>query len=56
MPNEGSTSPKERVNIVYRPATGDVQEDVELPLKLMVLGDFTLRKDDTMLEDRSLSA
>ena len=52
MPNEGSTSPKERVNIVYRPATGDVQEDVELPLKLMVLGDFTLRKDDTMLEDR----
>ena len=55
MPNEGSTSPKERVNIVYRPATGDVQEDVELPLKLMVLGDFTLRKDDTMLEDRKPS-
>ncbi|OUO93855.1 type VI secretion system contractile sheath small subunit [Cloacibacillus sp. An23] len=52
MPNEGSASPKERVNIVYRPATGDVQEDIELPLKLMVLGDFTLRKDDTMLEDR----
>lgn len=52
MPNEGSASPKERVNIVYRPSTGDVQEDIELPLKLMVLGDFTLRKDDTMLEDR----
>lgn len=52
MPNEGSMSPKERVNIVYKPATGDVQEEVELPLKLMVVGDFTQRKDDTMLEDR----
>ncbi len=52
MPNAGSTSPKERVNIVYRPAAGDVQEEVELPLKLMVVGDFTLRKDDEMLENR----
>ncbi|WP_302807056.1 type VI secretion system contractile sheath small subunit [Cloacibacillus porcorum] len=52
MPYEGSVSPKERVNIVYRPATGDVQEEVELPLKLMVVGDFTLRKDDRMLENR----
>lgn len=52
MPNDGSVSPKERVNIVYKPATGDVQAEVELPLKLMVVGDFTQRKDDTMLEDR----
>ena len=56
MPNEGSTSPKERVNIVYRPATGDVQEDVELPLKLMVLGDFTLRKTIRCWRTASLSA
>lgn len=52
MPNDGSVSPKERVNIVYKPATGDVQAEVELPLKMMVVGDFTQRKDDTMLEDR----
>ena len=49
---DGSVAPKERVNIVYRPATGDVQEDVELPLKLMVIGDFIGRTDDRSLEDR----
>ncbi|WP_295637983.1 type VI secretion system contractile sheath small subunit [uncultured Mailhella sp.] len=53
MAKEASIAPKERVNIVYRPATGDAQEEVELPLKLMVLGDFTLRADDRILEDRT---
>jgi type VI secretion system protein ImpB len=52
MTKEGSIAPKERVNIVYRPATGDVQEEIELPLKLVVLGDFTLQGDDRMIEDR----
>jgi type VI secretion system protein ImpB len=52
MAQEGSVAPKERVNIVYRPATGDAKEEVELPLKLMVLGDFTQRADDRMVEDR----
>lgn len=52
MSKEGSVAPKERVNIVYRPATGDAREEVELPLKVMVLGDFTLREDDRPLEDR----
>ncbi|MBR3665419.1 MAG: type VI secretion system contractile sheath small subunit, partial [Lachnospiraceae bacterium] len=46
MAKEASVAPKERVNIVYRPATGDAQEEIELPLKLMVLGDFTLKQDD----------
>ena len=53
MAKEASIAPKERVNIVYRPATGDAQEEIELPLKLMVLGDFTLRADDRMVEDRT---
>ena len=52
MRKEGSVAPKERVNIVYRPATGDAREEVELPLKLMVLGDFTQREDDRSVEDR----
>lgn len=52
MPKEGSIAPKERVNIVYRPATGDAQEEVELPLKMVILGDFTQRADDRMVEDR----
>lgn len=52
MAKEGSVAPKERINIVYSPATGDAKEEVELPLKLVVLGDFTGREDDTPLEDR----
>lgn len=52
MAKEGSVAPKERVNIVYRPATGDAKEDVELPLKILVMGDFTGQPDDRRLEDR----
>jgi len=52
MAKEGSVAPRERVNIVYRPATGDAKEDVELPLKILVAGDFTGRPDDRRLEDR----
>lgn len=51
MAKEGSVAPKERVNIVYKPATGGAQQEVELPLKLMMIGDYTLREDDTPLED-----
>ena len=53
MAKEGTVAPKERVNIVYRPATGDAKEEVELPLKLLVVGDFTGRQDDRMVEDRN---
>lgn len=49
---EQSIAPKERVNITYKPATGDAKEEVELPLKLLVVGDFTLKQDDRAIEDR----
>jgi len=52
MAKEASVAPKERINIVYRPATGDVKEDVELPLKILVMGDFTGKPDDRALEKR----
>jgi len=52
MGKEASVAPRERVNIVYRPATGDAQEQVELPLKLLVMGDFTGKPDDRTMEDR----
>jgi len=52
MSKEASVAPKERVNIVYRPATGDAKEEVELPLKFLVLGDFTGAQDDRPVEDR----
>ncbi|MBB1314162.1 MULTISPECIES: type VI secretion system contractile sheath small subunit [Aliivibrio] len=53
MSRDGSVAPKERINIRYVPATGDVQEDVELPLSMMVVGDFTARADETPIEDRT---
>lgn len=52
MPQEGSVAPQERVNIVYKTATGGVESEVELPLKLLVMGDFTNRPDSRPLEDR----
>jgi len=51
--NAGSVAPKERVNITYRPATDGAQEDVELPFKILVLGDFTGRSDERSVEERS---
>ena len=51
MASDGSVAPKERVNIVYRPATGDAKSEVELPLKLLVIGDYTLRDDETPIEE-----
>ncbi|HUT55681.1 MAG TPA: type VI secretion system contractile sheath small subunit [bacterium] len=52
MAKEGSVAPKERVNIVYKPATGDAQAEVELPLKVLVMGDFTMKQNDTPVEGR----
>ena len=49
---DGSVAPKERVNIVYKSNTGDQTEDVELPLKLLMLGDFTGKENDDPVEDR----
>ncbi len=52
MAKESSVAPKERVNIVYRPSLGDAKEEVELPLKMLVMGDFTGSPDDRPLEKR----
>lgn len=52
MAKEGSVAPKERINITFKPATGSAQEEIELPLKLMVLGDFTQQTDERKVEDR----
>jgi type VI secretion system protein ImpB len=47
-----SVAPKERVNIVYKAQVGDAQEETELPLKILMVGDYTGKTDDTPLEDR----
>jgi type VI secretion system protein ImpB len=49
---DGSVAPKERINIAYKSNTGGASEDVELPLKLLVLDDFTGRENDDVIEDR----
>lgn len=53
MGKESSVAPKERINIKYVPATGDQQAEVELPMKIVALGDFTGRPDETPLEERA---
>lgn len=50
--DDGSVAPRERVNIRYKSATGDAQEQRELPLKMLFVGDYTLRQDDTPLAER----
>jgi len=52
MAKEGSVAPQERVNITYKPATGDMQAEVELPLKMLFIGDYTGKADPRPLEDR----
>jgi type VI secretion system protein ImpB len=49
---QGSVAPKERINIKYVPATGDQTAEVELPLKLLITGDFKGHGELTALEDR----
>jgi type VI secretion system protein ImpB len=52
MAKEGSVAPKERINVTFKPAIGGAQEEIELPLKLLAIGDYTLRKDERKLEER----
>lgn len=52
MAKEGTVAPKERINIKYVPATGNQQVETELPLKLLVVGDFKGREEATSIEER----
>ncbi|SFL88411.1 type VI secretion system contractile sheath small subunit [Marinobacter zhejiangensis] len=52
MSKDGSVAPKERINIKYVPATGDQQAEMELPLKMFVVGDFKGQPEETPIEDR----
>ncbi|MDY6943382.1 MAG: type VI secretion system contractile sheath small subunit [Pseudomonadota bacterium] len=53
MSKDRSIAPKERINITYTPASGGGKEEVELPLKMMVLGDFVGRPDERPVEERA---
>jgi type VI secretion system protein ImpB len=51
-PKDQTVAPKERVNIVYKAQVGDQQQEQELPLKILMVGDYTGRSDETPLEER----
>jgi len=53
MSKETSVAPTERINIVYQPSTGNGQEQVELPLKILMMGDFTGMPDERPIEERA---
>ena len=49
---ESSVAPKERINVTFKPSNGEGLDELELPLKLMMMGDYTLKVDDRKIEDR----
>lgn len=50
----GSVAPKERVNISYKPAVGDANAQIELPMKILVMGQFSSQADDKVMEEREI--
>lgn len=56
MPKDGSVGPRSRINIKYTAAIGDAQKEIELPLRMLVMGDFTGRADSTPLADRKATS
>ncbi|EAJ5182293.1 type VI secretion system contractile sheath small subunit [Campylobacter coli] len=51
--SDGSYAPKERINITYKAKTNGQNEDVELPLKLMIMANLK-GKNETPLEEREI--
>jgi type VI secretion system protein ImpB len=53
MPSGVTQPPKERINIKFKAATGGATAEVELPLKMLFIGDYTGRKDERLLGERT---
>lgn len=47
-----SESPKERINITYKPKTGGLSEEIEIPYKMMVLGEFNPNEEAQEIEKK----
>lgn len=53
---EQTVAPKERINIVYKPAIEGAEEMVELPLRQLVIGEFISGlAEDTLAERKPIS-
>jgi type VI secretion system protein ImpB len=46
--------PPARINLFLEVLKGDAKQKIELPLRMMMLGDYTGREDGTPLEDREI--
>jgi len=46
--------PPARINLFLEVDTGDAQEKLELPMRLLVMGDYMGRKDSTPVADREI--
>jgi type VI secretion system protein ImpB len=49
-----SESPKERINVTYKPATGDQSAEIEIPYKITVLGEFNPDEEEKPVEDKKV--
>ena len=54
MAKEGTVAPKTRVNIQYIPDGGGAEEAIELPFKMLVVGDFTGKASEEAVEERKV--
>lgn len=52
--NQSSVAPKERINIKYVPNTGGQVAEIELPLNLLVVGDFKGTSESIPIEERQI--
>ncbi|AXX92431.1 type VI secretion system contractile sheath small subunit [Malaciobacter molluscorum LMG 25693] len=50
--NKQSESPKERINVTYKPATGDMTEEIEIPYKVTLLGEYNPNEEKKPIEER----
>lgn len=50
--NKQSESPKERINVTYKPATGDQSEEIEIPYKVTILGEFNPKEEKKPVEEK----
>lgn len=46
--------PPSRVNLFLEVAKGNAKERIELPMRMLVMGDFTGREDETPLDEREI--
>jgi type VI secretion system protein ImpB len=54
MAKDSTVAPKERVNILYKSEVGGAQEELELPLNVLVMGEYNenVPDDEKAIEDR----